>query len=297
MPRPTLPHDLKKLKTYTTLLTQTKEEDLWKHFTCGMERYLKFNEKKLSVLRGISNELYEGNPYSRESWRKGYVKRLYNKDAIHDYISFSEDDMEEQVWCLHFMGDLKICNRALKWDEDEEYSQEYVQMDFELERTRGLVVAYYEEIEMLDHIAYTQARNNWFKDHEEELTHEKYHSRGNYKDGCSFCSKAKEREDKHREYVAKQEEEAKVYAQEQQRKEEQHKRGLHCSACSLQTRSPSEFNNHLQTLKHKKAVGEYVKEEKVFRCEACDYSSTFKHVYEAHLKSKKHITLAGEQPS
>jgi hypothetical protein len=86
-------------------------------------------------------------------------------------------------------------------------------------------------------------------------------------------------------FIAKQEWEQKNLHQEatEERKINTH----YCECCSTQCRSKAEYENHIQTMKHKRLAGIVVVPE-TYCCQACEYSTRIKCHYDRHLKSKTH---------
>jgi hypothetical protein len=62
----------------------------------------------------------------------------------------------------------------------------------------------------------------------------------------------------------------------------------HCDVCNVQARSNVEWTYHLNTKKHKIAIGEVTPDPQEFHCEKCDYKTHLKGNWEKHLVSKKH---------
>jgi hypothetical protein len=64
-------------------------------------------------------------------------------------------------------------------------------------------------------------------------------------------------------------------------------KALYCESCMTQSRSQLEHENHCNSVKHKKKVGEIV-EPTEYRCETCAYVTPSKHLFKQHTASKKH---------
>ena len=64
-------------------------------------------------------------------------------------------------------------------------------------------------------------------------------------------------------------------------------KALYCQPCETQSRSQLEHENHCNSVKHKKKVGEIV-EPTEYLCDACKYTTPSKHLFKQHTNSKKH---------
>ena len=69
-------------------------------------------------------------------------------------------------------------------------------------------------------------------------------------------------------------------------------KALYCKPCETQSRSQLEHENHCNSAKHKKKIGEIV-EPSEYRCDACEYTTPSKHLYKQHSDSKKHKERTG----
>jgi Zinc-finger of C2H2 type len=64
-------------------------------------------------------------------------------------------------------------------------------------------------------------------------------------------------------------------------------KALYCEPCDTQSRSQLEHENHCNSVKHKKKIGEIV-EPTEYRCEPCNYVTPSKHLFKQHTDSRKH---------
>jgi hypothetical protein len=66
----------------------------------------------------------------------------------------------------------------------------------------------------------------------------------------------------------------------------------YCACCETQCRTNVEYENHMNSKKHKVRSGE-IEQPTEFRCEACDYTTGTKFNYERHCKSGPHLLKTG----
>lgn len=62
---------------------------------------------------------------------------------------------------------------------------------------------------------------------------------------------------------------------------------LHCNACNLQCRYPSQYKIHIQSKRHKQNVNNEPKPD--LKCEACNVSFQCRAIQQAHIKTAKHL--------
>ena len=63
---------------------------------------------------------------------------------------------------------------------------------------------------------------------------------------------------------------------------------MNCEVCNYSTTEKTKLERHFQTLKHKNAVNGVQKEKIKFFCESCNYSCIDRHNFERHQQSLKH---------
>lgn len=78
---------------------------------------------------------------------------------------------------------------------------------------------------------------------------------------------------------------------EYHKQESEHKQAIklkswYCTCCEVQLQTQIKYNDHIETLKHKKNIGEIHKPH--YSCEKCNYNTKFKHHYDQHIQSIKH---------
>jgi hypothetical protein len=137
MPRPSLPSNLKGLQTIDVLLTQTTEEQLWAHFKILFAKY----ETSMEVWEEKIERMYrkfnpDRNPYNDHNWRSGHPTRHYKNPTLGTVVGFDEADSDLYWTLFNFVGDFYKVNKALKWNEDAEYSEEYGKMSGTIEYLR-----------------------------------------------------------------------------------------------------------------------------------------------------------------
>jgi hypothetical protein len=297
MPRPSLPSNLKCLKTYSVFVTQTKEEEVWSHMTSTYARYMEFVDKQMQILNKIQDYLDNENPYAECSWKKNNVEKLYTKDKITNLLCQTEDELNELFFCLNFLGDLKNCNKFLKWETDEEYKDEYNDMQFEIELKIELKKSKIIEIETWDKFRFNQAKDKWTERNKEWIEHQN-HTSQNYIESCSLCMKQKERDDinkaKRLEIEQKNKLELELFMQ--QKKEEEMKKiekeivlqvdeskTYFCDMCQFSTKNKYQYEAHINSNEHMREV----KMKNLF-CEKCGVQSRSEIEYRSHILSKKH---------
>jgi hypothetical protein len=59
----------------------------------------------------------------------------------------------------------------------------------------------------------------------------------------------------------------------------------YCDVCKVRCRSQTEWDNHTETTKHRKATGEI---ETGYHCEPCGFHSKTKSSFADHCRTKKH---------
>lgn len=64
-------------------------------------------------------------------------------------------------------------------------------------------------------------------------------------------------------------------------------KSLYCKSCDTQSRSQLEYENHCNSIKHKKVVG-LIPEPENYHCELCDFTTPSKHLFKQHNEGKKH---------
>jgi hypothetical protein len=79
---------------------------------------------------------------------------------------------------------------------------------------------------------------------------------------------------------------------EAHKNEPMHKRVIqlkswYCDDCKVQCQCQVKYDEHLESTKHKKNIGEIVKPDYV--CEKCDYKTKLKQHYEQHCTTNKHL--------
>jgi hypothetical protein len=301
MPRAVVPSTLKNLKTYTVLVTQTTEEEIWSHMQSQYKIYTKNTDRIKSILDAILDQLYDSNPYQECSWRHESPQHYYSKDEMMHYLYKTENETQELSTNLDIIGDLAKCNRAFKWEQDEEYGDEYRDMDFEIDQNRLNIISKQDEIICMDRLKYNEAKQNWEernKDYVEKKKLQKNHDNHiDYKEMCTFCDKRKqlvERQQKYEEEELEKEKQRELEKQKEREiknKQKQEKEEVihNCKQCNYMTTDQVKFAIHLGSKEHLSLV-----KLKSLYCESCKTQCRSENEYDSHCLSSKHKKAIGE---
>jgi hypothetical protein len=178
----------------------------------------------------------------------------------------TEEQTQELSTNIDILGDIAKCNRALKWEQDEEYGDEYRDMEFEIEQNRLTIVSRQDEIICMDRMRYNEAKKIWEERHKEfveakklEKNHE-FHT--DYKEGCPICVRRKELREVQQTYEAEQ---------ERLREEQEAKLKIVRETAIRESRQ--------------------IVEQEVFNCKQCNYMTTDKTKYNIHMGSREHVSF------
>jgi hypothetical protein len=368
MPRASLPSALKVLKSFAVVLTKTTQEEIWEHFVDAFSWYRKRAYYLIEKIEALSEEIDAQNPFSKCSWRNtssisSYPTRKYENET--PYEIFDDAECERYNYLFKIKSDLQRCGRILKWNEDEEYKQQFAEFTYITEEVCYDLEHKIHCLTITENDAYVLAKHKWMKAHKDEINDTQLSERHklhktkkewmelfavdpvaarwcnstppNDEDTCKYCIADKERRTaEERIEIAKRIREKKEAAEdEQRRKDEEYEllqienerkqmeneavkhtcktcdyttssggkfdvhlaskehtarlrsKALYCEPCETQSRSQLEHENHCNSVKHKKKIGEIV-EPTEYRCDACDYTTSFKHLFKQHTDSKKH---------
>ena len=321
MPRPTLASTLKNLRTFTVLLTQTTEEELWSHFC---ESFNTFERNAQRYTDEIEDALryVKLNPYASCSWRHGEPPHEFQSE-----VSWIRGDLDKEIKPFFYMRDyytdLKICAKQLKWETDEEYGQQCREMLWACEKSKEQFRSDMLDLQMFDKLMYNKSRKDWYErnpefveqarireDHKKHKTQEEwkeyflndpdelqYYNNEIPKDDetCPLCigaavqkklakeSKERaEREDREDyERSKRMREEALRLADEPSSPREV--KNYECAECEFHTTSGTAYDLHMQSAEH-----HAIKKQKALYCEACKTQCRTAMELAMHKNTKKH---------
>jgi len=321
MPRPTLASTLKNLRTIEVLLTQTTEEELWSHF-CDSFKTFERNAQRYTLEIEDATRYVMSNPYASCSWRHGDPPREFENE-----LAWIRGDLETEIkpffYMRDFYTDLKICAKQLKWDADEEYSQQCREMLWACEKSKEQFRSDMVDLQMFDKVMYNNSRKEWYgrnpefveqvklrEDHRKHKTQEEWKiyfendpdELQYYKDGipkddetCPLCigqalQKKMAKDSKER----AEREDREDYERSKQRREEELRladepssprevRNYECEDCDFHTTSRTAHDLHIISANHIA-----VKKQKTLYCEACKTQCRTAMELAMHNNTKKH---------
>lgn len=129
MPRLSLPTQLKSLKSYEVLLTQTQEDELLDFYTGRITWFHAIKEKYTQNIANVLNMFMDENPYSDHNWKKREPTRYYNEPFI--WLA-NDDEITEYFKIGSLIHDLTIIAKTFEWENIKDWL-------FELEKfQRGI---------------------------------------------------------------------------------------------------------------------------------------------------------------
>ena len=314
MPRPSLPSSMKNLYTYSVVLTQTTEEDLYKHFEKDCEKCLEYYKNYVKELDALVNYVFHNNEYkvySDKYWRKQSPERKYKNGIV---ILKSRDERDQDIHKSkidkEFRSTFEIWRDLMMCDEEFEWSKKYKWVEtmlYEVQKCRTDNITLTQELNAYDTRNYETAKREYQERDKEYIeynkkrqAHQSHRPKSYYielfkkdkdaerfydgiipndEDTCEFC------------IFEKQQKQPEPEPEPEPVKQPQMKpisipRQHYCEVCKVQCRSQTEYDNHITTRKHLKQKGEI--KEKTFHCELCNYTANLKQHYDTHCKSKRH---------
>jgi len=322
MPRPSLPPSLKNLSTYSVVLTQTTEEDLWKHFVNSLPDYEGKMDAYYSRICDVVDNIHHNNPYENSKWRRGYVEKKYQ--TFTDWFGTNEDDMRQYLDLRAFKHEFKRCVDVFEWDKDEEKRKVLNQMLYDYTRPIDRINDMESSMKETDNFKYIQSKTKWqnedkawieeSKKKQDHLTHRpreyyielfakdplavKYYKNTipNNEETCEYCitqkrikqeveeKERREEEEKKQRELEEQEEKSR---REQERIEELRNRPVityTCEDCNYTSKNKYTYNDHLESKEHRHIV----KQKQTF-CVVCNTQCRSPFEYANHIKSAKHL--------
>jgi hypothetical protein len=321
MPRPTLASTLKNLRTFTVLLTQTTEEELWSHFCDGFKIFER-NAQRYTLEIEDAIRYVMLNPYATCSWRHGEPPHEFEGE-----LSWIRGNLDEEIkpffYMRDFYTDLKTCAKQLKWETDEEYGQQCREMLWACEKSKEQFRSDMMDLQMFDKVMFDKSRKEWYarnpefveqvklrEDHRKHKTQEewkayfendpdelKYYNNEIPKDDetCPLCigmalQKKLAKDSKER----AEREDREDYERSKQRREEalrlaeapespREVRNYDCDDCDFHTTSRTAHDLHIVSANHLA-----VKKQKTLYCEACDVQCRTVMELSQHKTTKKH---------
>lgn len=320
MPRQSLPAELKNLSTYDVCLTQTTEEDLYKHFNTNVYEYLEMYEKNVKAYDRHIQRIYEKNPYTEYNWRNKYPTRKYEKGIL-SFKTEEETDIYFR-YTYEIWRDLRLCNHAFGWSNQHEWVDDVLET---AEKYRLDMVSLIEELKQVDARNYDTAKKEYEEKDKEWIEYKKklnIHSSHKPKsywidlfrkdkyaeklhDGvipdneetCEFCIQQKQADDKRREEERLEKEERQKQEEERQKRlqeEELRRQSIvipvfqaktySCDPCKYSTTNSYSFETHCKSAEHKKNV---------WFCNHCSVQCRCQVEFDNHLQTNKHKKQAG----
>ena len=326
MPRPTLPDCYSRVRTMNVLLTKHTAEEVWNHLVSGFDVFEEKADGYINKLEDTIAKFKETRPYDKIDWRRHYHSGSATKHRISTYSwNEYEDEDYDRLW--DYGRDL----HALKeeFGKKEEYER-FCRIAKNFQDTMRPLIKEYERIEKQEwEMSYENWKiydAEWIK-HQEFVKSHRHHksveeqtkSRDayikqypaeremllggrweivDYTLTCSLCKDAVE-ENKRRDQVCKEREEALAKANQEyreqkeaeRREQEEEKRRAYaelpvlvCDACKYSTKSEGAYEQHNESKEHKQKV-----RDQSLYCEKCDHRSRYRAEHEFHLHSKAHI--------
>ena len=328
MPRANLPNKLKSLKTMYVNITQTTEEEVWNHIRRKFEELKPMMREAKTKQNYAVEWARTNNPYSNYSWSDHgvtHTRHCFNDIWTQGQLD-KWNDYQDRL--LQFLHDYNISKTYLKWDvirnEDLfEFEKEVISLtrncydkEYELYDKENYNTSYK-----------NWRKRNADKITEKALEDvHKFHE--TYKDDCKLCNRKKEIDEARIKYEKEEEqrlEEAnrrfqedkerlraeqkdsrhlfeceicnyQTYNAENYDKHEESKehlrreelRKFYCKTCNITCRTGIEYTHHINTRKHKIAIGEISKEIE-FKCDLCNYVTHTKQNLDKHYDSKYHL--------
>lgn len=325
MPRPTLASNLKNLRTYEVLVTQTTEDDLWSHFCKEFETFDSRIYKYYSRLSDAVDYYVRKNPYAKFNWKNGPPQRKF-KDFM-DWFGDNEAEITEYFRLGYLINDLRLCDKEFGWSSDDELCPQYYDMFNEAEKYQHMIHDGIKDLENLEGARYNSAKKQWEEANKEWLeeknlkyTHDQFHKlkeyyvelmkrdagarawyeeRGipNNEETCKHCiAQIKAKEEYELKQKLKEEEEERQKLEKEKAEEVQIIETIvrptityTCDDCKYSTTSKSAFTYHESGKEHKKVI-----KTKSLTCEACKIVSRTDIEHQHHLTTMKHKKMIGE---
>lgn len=296
MPSKTLPPELKNITMMEVLLTHHTEEDVWTFYVKKCEELFEFESIIHNARERWISKVFEKNPYTNHNWRKGKPSRL-QKDGWLKYLN--EAEVQKYHELAYLPRDLHVCNRALKWEEKEDFHQ----LVFDVEKTYKLF-SDDGEFQLYEANRFREAKEKWETDdavwiqEQKDLNYHKsshrpkgwkenwwnnigeeekaWYSRGpvdfEFHEDCRFCKMEEEqrikKEKEEREYQERQEQQEREYHETWKRECEE---------------------------KRKVEEEQRVRNTVKYTCECCKFDTTSKYVFDEHNQSRSHKAIKNLQ--
>lgn len=293
MPRATLPHVLSNTRTFSVLITQHTEDEVYekaiKTFSSVSASFEKLHTDLCKYIRSWTEE----NPYMNFDWKKYYPRPPNRLNTPMAYYRNPEEDMRHVEKVYGYVRDLQACDLAFKWSETR---TEFGSILYDADKMSITLKADIDEAKDVEAIAYRLAKAKFEKEEASFIAEWKakdihnsthhplswyiekaeqddgfkqfYLARGGFPDhvkqGCPYCIPEK-----------------KTYI---------------CSACCLETTCKTNYEEHLETIKHKKKTGQ-IPDKEMFVCSACNYETAVKQNWEKHCATSKHLKKIGQETS
>ena len=308
MPRPSLPHGLKRLETMNVLLTKTTEEEIWAHMTQNFPLY----ERKMEEwIDAVDNEKssFDESTFAKWNWLKGKPKLYFQKTPrpyLHEVVSQDYDDEHNHYRMLCYASDLHKCQRGLQWDKDGEFHEEFNRMMSTVDYLQLRLNCILDCLKEQEHYYFYESQREHERKKIEHQTHQEIILT------CVFCVENARLKKAAEDAAAlkKRQEEYEAHAEEQARLEEElwekierekkdaaakeleRRRStpviLHnCDLCKYHTTSLGYFTEHGESKEHKL---------KMYFCKLCGVQSRNENEFTFHCSTVKHRTKGGDGP-
>lgn len=296
MPRPSLPTELKRLQTIDVLLTQTTEEQLWSHFKSMFLIYETKMENWVQIVSEASQQFsLEDNPFHHRirNWRRDTKPSRKYKDGLISSLIDNMDELELHHTMMNFYIDLLRCNKSLKWDEDEEYRDDFGRMSSSAEFLKSRLRSELDNLADMENLCFNIAERQWKEEdaewianHNLEKAHKYHHSRQYYLDLIESDNGAKEWYARHGIPSTDYELVCKFCIQKRKEEEERDER-LRLREIELEELRVRE---EAQKREAERKEAERRKAIPVihYECDLCDYHTTNRGSYDYHMEGKEH---------
>jgi hypothetical protein len=305
MPRNSLHPQLKSLKTYEVLVTQTTEDEIRFHIKSIFDGFELAKDKYTSRASKGVGELLDNNPYLEKDWKKGTPTRHY-KERSH-WFGDNEFEMEEYMKFGLINHDVIVISKVYEWEELEDMKNTF-------KRYYEAIKSYEEDILKLEDWRFFQAKKKFEEENKEwieeqaeikkhkAIHHSAYILRKKEEEGediqedlkCKYCnmeySKEIELLKKVREYEANRPQlniiyentpiENKLFVKPPEKI---------CEDCGYKTTNKYRFDEHFNEPQHKR-----ITQLKEWYCEPCLVQCQSRVKHEEHLVSAKHKKNIGE---